>query len=476
MPTYLAYFGHSNDYFNYRHHELISLKRMTSRQSTSFADHSASYSAAESWLPYQFIDLEDDSHAEAIMERAVFTKAIIQVWGQGSSAEEVLEDANNRFPADQRSDYLNKDKSFCFEVIAYGKKLSSTHQRTLMNSFSPLFKGNEVANMKTPDVIIFVLQLNEHTLSPACTPLTCSVTSSCMHSTPRLFLGRQVAPRVRLCQFLNHRLRLSLSNRPVLGPTTLDNDLAFTMCNFAELKKNELVLDPFCGTCGILITAASLGATVFGSDLDLRVLNGWQCTYSKGGQERKDIMLNFEHYELPKPEILAVDNSGKRVWKKPFVDKVISDTPYGVRACTKKLSGVRDEYLGLLNSPATGKVKLESFTDDALVVALLDLAVDVLVPEGILVFLMHIDLIDLMTPEEIEDLRRKPTPKFYLGVRPIDGREAVYAPETARHPAFLKEDRYRSLIPKRDGLRYVASCIQLLSCGTARLLVKMQRE
>ena len=35
-----------------------------------------------------------------------------------------------------------------------------------------------------------------------------------------------------------------------------------------------MVLDPFCGTGGLMVPAAYFGATVFGSDIDARVIHG----------------------------------------------------------------------------------------------------------------------------------------------------------------------------------------------------------
>lgn len=66
-----------------------------------------------------------------------------------------------------------------------------------------------------------------------------------------------------------------LSNRIYLGPTSADNDLAFMMCNQAQVKSGDFVFDPFVGTAGLLIPPATMGAVVFGCDLDMRVLNGY---------------------------------------------------------------------------------------------------------------------------------------------------------------------------------------------------------
>ena len=52
-------------------------------------------------------------------------------------------------------------------------------------------------------------------------------------------------------------------NRVYLGPTTTDHELAFVMLNFAKVKKNDLVWDPFVGTGSILISASEFGFILF---------------------------------------------------------------------------------------------------------------------------------------------------------------------------------------------------------------------
>lgn len=92
-----------------------------------------------------------------------------------------------------------------------------------------------------------------------------------------------------------------------MGPTSTDNDLAFLMCNQANVKVGSLIFDPFVGTGGLLIPPASHGAFTFGCDLDMRVLNG----YSVGRINKRSnyyhpdkklelftpkIYLNFDQY------------------------------------------------------------------------------------------------------------------------------------------------------------------------------------
>lgn len=83
-------------------------------------------------------------------------------------------------------------------------------------------------------------------------------------------------------------IKYQLGDRIYLGPTSTDNDLAFMMCNQANIEEGSYVFDPFVGTAGLLIPPASNGAVVFGCDLDMRVING----YSVGRINKKSSYYN----------------------------------------------------------------------------------------------------------------------------------------------------------------------------------------
>jgi tRNA (guanine10-N2)-methyltransferase len=69
--------------------------------------------------------------------------------------------------------------------------------------------------------------------------------------------------------------RYMLTKREYLGPTSTDTELAFLMCNQAQITSESVVFDPFCGTGSILVAAANFRAMCFGADIDMRVLRGW---------------------------------------------------------------------------------------------------------------------------------------------------------------------------------------------------------
>lgn len=143
-------------------------------------------------------------------------------------------------------------------------------------------------------------------------------------------------------------IKYQLSNRIYLGPTSADNDLAFLMCNQANVEEGSFVLDPFVGTAGLLIPPASNGATVFGCDLDMRVLNGYavgrinkKSSYYSADKNLETytpkIELNFDQYGLPRPNILRMDATKCAFAAHTQFDAIITDPPYGLRAMSRSI-------------------------------------------------------------------------------------------------------------------------------------------
>ncbi len=71
-----------------------------------------------------------------------------------------------------------------------------------------------------------------------------------------------------------HFYNLKPHKRPFFYPGSMSPKLARCMVNLTGIKKGDLVLDPFCGTGGILIEAGIMGARVVGADIDERMVEG----------------------------------------------------------------------------------------------------------------------------------------------------------------------------------------------------------
>lgn len=102
--------------------------------------------------------------------------------------------------------------------------------------------------------------------------------------------------------------------RPYFHPGSMSPKLALCMVNLARVHQNDTVLDPFCGTGGILIEAGALNTKLIGSDIERQMVEGSKLNLSHEGFE--DFKVYWE--DVRKLEFDEV------------VDAVAMDPPYGI--------------------------------------------------------------------------------------------------------------------------------------------------
>ena len=105
--------------------------------------------------------------------------------------------------------------------------------------------------------------------------------------------------------------------RPVKSikyPHQLDSKLARCMVNLSQLKEEQTLCDPFCGTGTILLEAESMGIKTIGMDFDPEM-----CGITKKNlalNNFKSQVINSSFYEI------------KKIMKK--IDAIVTDLPYGI--------------------------------------------------------------------------------------------------------------------------------------------------
>ena len=159
----------------------------------------------------------------------------------------------------------------------------------------------------------------------------------------RLWLGRRVSAGAG--QLLH---TYGLPRRHHLSRTSLPADLAFLMANQAHVGAGSLVLDPFCGSGSLLLSAAHFGAATVGLDIS-------EAELSANGTA--NIGRNFEERGLPPPELLLTADaaglvSGDVLPAEPgsryaSFDAIVTDPPYGIM-----------EGLGSLYVPLPQRVRI----------------------------------------------------------------------------------------------------------------------
>lgn len=115
-----------------------------------------------------------------------------------------------------------------------------------------------------------------------------------------------------------HFYELKPHKRPFFYPGSMSPKLARCMVNLSRIKKGDLLLDPFCGTGGILIEAGIVGARLIGTDIDEKMVKG--------------TIENLNHCHLNDFHVFQSD--ARHLNFKEKVNAVVTDPPYGISAST----------------------------------------------------------------------------------------------------------------------------------------------
>ena len=108
--------------------------------------------------------------------------------------------------------------------------------------------------------------------------------------------------------------------RPFFSPISLHPKLARALINLSSIKKGQTLLDPFCGTGGIILEAGLIGAKLIGSDIEDKMIEGCKKTLD---------FFNLKNYKLFCSDIGDIQEKIKKV------DAIVTDLPYGKSTTTK---------------------------------------------------------------------------------------------------------------------------------------------
>lgn len=148
-----------------------------------------------------------------------------------------------------------------------------------------------------------------------------------------------------------------LENRQYLSQTTTRPEVAMLLANLAQVRQGDRVLDPCCGSGGLLLAAAAVGATeLWGIDANPDAIEARRPARprrGRGGSPAKEGLAgNFADLGLPEPEFECGDalDPGLRAYKQQY-DALLADLPYGWREFAEHHS-LRDLAVGVLKVAA----------------------------------------------------------------------------------------------------------------------------
>lgn len=111
--------------------------------------------------------------------------------------------------------------------------------------------------------------------------------------------------------------------RPFFYPGSMSPKLARCMVNLSRVTEGDLLLDPFCGTGGILIEAGLIGCKLVGSDIYWKMKNG--------------TAVNLDYYGITDYRTFNLDVRELKMYEK--VASVVTDPPYGISTSTGDIEG-----------------------------------------------------------------------------------------------------------------------------------------
>uniref|UniRef100_A0A183CBX3 tRNA (guanine(10)-N(2))-methyltransferase TRMT11 n=1 Tax=Globodera pallida TaxID=36090 RepID=A0A183CBX3_GLOPA len=271
-----------------------------------------------------------EADVQRLLERAMLVKWAFELVAEGDGHEEVMA----KLGSDAGSSLASFDlpeQSWCLLVRPQRRKRSGDYIRSVVQRYTsmPLLRRAPVELMNPQNVFTVIEMYGEEGV------------------------GRRDMPNK---VFFARLALFSLSSRRYIGNSTMDPELAFIQTNLANVRPGAVVMDPFCGTGGLLLSAAHFGSYVFGVEIK------WDVARAKGKSSRagehwlnaeQSIRANFDQYDLCDGRFLGVvlaDSSRPELWHHSAadgtIDAIITDPPYGIRE--------RGQRLGVHNRSAKG--------------------------------------------------------------------------------------------------------------------------
>ncbi|MBC7108749.1 MAG: methyltransferase domain-containing protein [Methanomassiliicoccales archaeon] len=197
---------------------------------------------------------------------------------------------------DELGEFVNRlelpSGTFCVRVKRHQQFMQEVDSLNVARKVGEILGKKKPVDLKSPDVELRVLL------------------SDALH----FFISDRVIDRK---QYDQRKVAL----RPFFSPISLHPRYARALVNLSMVKANETLLDPFCGTGGILIEASLIGARVFGSDVSEEMIEGCK--------------RNMRHFGANWEGMKAID-VGAITDEFDQIDAVVTDPPYGRSATTKK--------------------------------------------------------------------------------------------------------------------------------------------
>ena len=178
-------------------------------------------------------------------------------------------------------------------AITYRNRSKNLSSRGIISRLAEVYTRNRKVSLNKPDIEIRVIITDE-----------------------RVFVGRRLSSIDR-----SNFEKRKAQYRPFFSPISLHPRLARALVNLSQVASNGKLLDPFCGTGGILIEAGLIGIDVYGGDIEDKMIEGCK--------------RNLEYYNIKNYHLYKMDVGELTQFIDQKMDGVVTDLPYGKATTTK---------------------------------------------------------------------------------------------------------------------------------------------
>lgn len=273
-------------------------------------------------------------------------KDVFQILGEGEALDDCIQKVG-RLSDEQILDLIQGSWSMQVKMLGRSDRLHPRERRERVESF------RDVLGVLVERKVVLNNPDHELVLLEDCRSLEADCNAGQPQPPHHVYLLLKVSssssPTVRELAELS-----DVKKRAFISTTTMPAERALLMSNLGLAQEGMSVLDPFCGSGGLLLSSMLLGASVVGADVDAELLSFCDAPLPfpnsplrpNRGVERVSYVDSFTELGFDEPVLLA----GLDIQKERFVDSVlganhnqkydaiVTDPPYGIRESSSKMS------------------------------------------------------------------------------------------------------------------------------------------
>jgi tRNA G10 N-methylase Trm11 len=273
-------------------------------------------------------------------------KAIFEVIGEGKTLRDCVEHVG-RLRDEQILELIPRTWSMQIKHLGKIRRLHPKERREHIETFRDVLGAltKRRVDLENPDSELWLLK--------DCRSLEDNDSSTERQITLHHWLLKCVKPKIPISA-TELSIRSDVKKRAFISTTTMPSDRAILMSNLGRVGNGTTVLDPFCGSGGLLVSSALLGANVVGADVDVGVLSFTDKPLPfpnsphrpNRGLEKVSYVDSFTELGLDKPTLLP----GLDIQSLDFVacvlaanhgqkyDAIVTDPPYGIRESQSQMT------------------------------------------------------------------------------------------------------------------------------------------